>query len=109
MSERGYACIRCGCRRFTVCAEGEAGDLECCGCGRWYYIEQVRPSRVPTGLHEGVYAEMACEAKGGVKRGRPLLSEVDKTYKATRPWEKEVPPVSERTWYRRREKRDDQG
>jgi hypothetical protein len=97
---RGYACERCGCRRFTVCEETEGPDLECCGCGRWYDIRQVRPGWVSAGVHEA----MACEAQANVRRGRPLLRDVDKTNGARRPWD--ALGMSERTWYRRREKRE---
>jgi hypothetical protein len=39
-----------------------------------------------------------------VRRGRPRLEDVDKTLRATEPWKHSNPPMSERTWFRRRAK-----
>jgi len=40
----------------------------------------------------------------GPSRGRPLNSERDKTLKATEPWKKFDPPISRRTFFRRKGK-----
>lgn len=42
--------------------------------------------------------------QGQPKKGRPLDSERGKTLKATKPWLAMEPPMSRRTWFRRKAK-----
>jgi hypothetical protein len=43
----------------------------------------------------------------GIKRGPPRLEDRGKTLKDTKPWERCTPPMSRRTWERRRKEREE--
>lgn len=52
----------------------------------------------------GAKAKAKASPPQGQKKGRPLDSERGKTLKATKPWLATEPPMSRRTWFRRKAK-----